>query len=74
MFLVFIVTSILTRVLQRSIINFKKNIYKKIKSIKNILSVLSFITMSDLMLLGLTVKLYLLCLNLVVKKSKSYRV
>ena len=74
MFLVFIVTSILTRVLQRSIINFLKNIYKKIKSIKNILSVLSLITMSDLMLLGLTVKLYLLSLNLVVKKSKSYRV
>jgi hypothetical protein len=74
MFLVFIVTSILTRVLQRSIINFLKNIYKKIKSIKNILSVLSLVTMSDLMLLGLTVKLYLLSLNLVVKKSKSYRV
>jgi hypothetical protein len=87
MFLVFIVTSILTRVLQRliikflkniykkmKIIKFLKNIYKKMKSIKNILSVLSLIAMSDPMLLGLAAKPYLLSLNLVVKKSKNYQV
>ena len=71
MFLVFIVTSILARVLQSSITNFFKKIYK---NIKNILSVLSLIAISDPMLLGLAVKSYLLSLDLVVKKSKNYQV
>jgi hypothetical protein len=71
MFLVFIVTSILARVLQSSITNFLKKIYK---NIKNILSVLSLIAISDPMLLGLAAKSYLLSLDLVVKKSKNYQV
>lgn len=71
MFLVFIVTSILARVLQSSITNFFKKIYK---NIKNILSVLSLIAISDPMLLGLAAKSYLLSLDLVVKKSKNYQV